>query len=178
MTENNIDSKIVKVNQETIQEQLQQLTTINPKIFQTMKTNQGITISELNEKGFKVLLFFTSSLGCIFCQGTLDDILGLKDQLLLMNTIPVIVHDEDNETYEKFINTNEKTKEFGQLHHLERNGIVKHFKLEQMDITLVNVIYSIGNGLVELFRLKKLGYFLDKSYFTKGLKIISQPIRN
>ena len=102
----------------------------------------------------------------------MDDIYNIKDQLLILNTIPVIVHGESDELYHKFISTNEKTQRFGELHHLDRKDFVKSFKLGHHPINLSEVAISLGNGIKELMRLKKLGYFLDKTYMTKGKNFI------
>jgi hypothetical protein len=96
------------------------------------------------------------------------DIYNIKDQLLILNTIPVILHDEDNETYATYINTNERTKKFSEFQHLERKGFSEHFKLGHMEKNFSTLIYTIGNGLVEMLRMSKLGYKYEKKYFSKG----------
>jgi hypothetical protein len=112
-----------------------------------------------------------TSVGCPFCQGTMLDIYNIKDQLLILNTIPVILHDEDNETYATYINTNENTKKFEEFQHLERKGFTEHFKLEHMEKNFSTFIYMIGNGLKEMLRMKNLGYNYEKKYFSKGLTV-------
>ena len=97
----------------------------------------------------------------------MDDIYALKDQLLCLNTVPVICHEESNEKYEKYINTNSTTKKFAELYHLERASFETHFKLKRFKKSLGEVVSMLG-GSNEFFRIKKLGYILDKSYFTKS----------
>ncbi len=79
----------------------QDLTYVDPKIFEDMKSDQGPTISELNKKGFKVVLYFMRALGCVHCmvnflftKGTLEDIYTLYPQLIKLNTYPIIVYKE------------------------------------------------------------------------------------
>jgi hypothetical protein len=113
------------------------------------------------------LLFFTSSIGCIHCKGTIHDIFSLKDQLLKLNCIPVICHEEDYETYDKFLNTNETTKKFSSMLHLERKEVKKHFELRHFS-KLVETLEFLKKGWQEVIRLSKLNLKNELSYFTKG----------
>jgi hypothetical protein len=120
----------------------------------------------LNKKGVKVLLFFTSSIGCLNCRGTIHDIFELQEQLLKLNCVPVIAHEEGYEKYEKFINSSEETKKFKDLLHLERKSVSKHFKLKNFN-KLSETAAFIKRGLSEMKRLKGLGLKNEPSYFTK-----------
>eukprot|EP01080_Neovahlkampfia_damariscottae_P013072 gene13072-8279_t len=98
------EKRTQKVEKKSQQEQLSCLQ-VEPELFDQMKTAAGVTISDLNAKGYKVLLFFTSHVGCMNCKGTMYDIYMLQAEFLKMNCIPVIVHEESYETYYKFLNS-------------------------------------------------------------------------
>eukprot|EP01080_Neovahlkampfia_damariscottae_P008720 gene8720-668_t len=102
--ENKNNLKVQKVDERALQEQLSCLQ-VEPELFDQMKTAAGVTISDLNAKGYKVLMFFTSHIGCMNCKGTMYDIYMLQAEFLKMNCIPVIVHEESYETYYKFLNS-------------------------------------------------------------------------
>jgi hypothetical protein len=103
---------------------------IDPKeIFVSMINNKGVSIAE-------VLIFFVSFIGCAHCQGTLDYIVDLAEQLLLLNVIPVFVHNESEEKYQEWSKESERTLEISQkLLHLQRNKqIKKHFKMKSFSL--------------------------------------------
>eukprot|EP01080_Neovahlkampfia_damariscottae_P001881 gene1881-1022_t len=139
-----------------IDEQTKNITEVPSDIFQNMKTSEGVSISELNKQGMKVLLFFTSHIGCIFCQGTLNDIYHLKDQLMLLNVIPVICHHEDNATYEQFLNETPSKQRFKTFAHLERKKWNEYFKMESVkDLDLTFDIAMKNGGDKETERIMK-----------------------
>ena len=129
---------------------------------------KGLTISDLNKKGLKVLIFFTASIGCLHCKGTIHDIYNLQKELLKLNCIPVIAHQEDYESYDKFINSSDATKKFSEILHMERKSFVKYFKLQHFGI-LSETAAFLKRGISEMSRLKKLGLKNETKYFTKGL---------
>ena len=51
------------INKEIQQEQKTNLTKVPKEIFEEIIANDGISVAELNKKGAKVLLFFTTSIG-------------------------------------------------------------------------------------------------------------------
>jgi hypothetical protein len=118
---------------ETIQVSSTQ-THVDPFVFKKMITNKGISIAELNNQGLKVLLFFSTTLGCLFVQGIMHDILQIKDQLLKLNTIPVIVHNETIEEVEKILELNENTKKLKDLLFIEKKEFRKDFKVPSITI--------------------------------------------
>lgn len=138
-----------------ISDKKQKLTNVDPKVFSEMVTSEGLSISQMNDMGVKVILFFSSSLACPYCQGTIDDIYELKTELGKLNIVPVICHEESNEVWQEFIELGEKNKRFSELLHLERTPFNKHFKL---DSTIGSfIIETLGVGIEELKRLKKKG---------------------
>jgi len=137
------------------------------EIYKKMITSTGVSIADLNNNGYKVLLFFTSHIGCMNCKGTLYDIHTLQDEFLKMNCIPVIAHEENYETYEKFINSSPQTKIFGNLLHMERRSFGDRFKLK--DSTVMLEAYSLlRKGYQEAYRLMKLGYKNELTFLPKG----------
>lgn len=62
-------------------------TKVDPKIFKEMKTDQGITVDELCQKGCKVLLYFLFSVGCPFCQGRIEDLFQMYESIIKLNYI-------------------------------------------------------------------------------------------
>jgi hypothetical protein len=157
-TENTrLPSKILTKNWDSLSiDEQQTVTYIDPKVFEEMRTNTEITISELNNQGWKVLLFFSSAVGCIHCQGTMEDIYEISNELLKLNTIPVIVHEESIENYNKFINSNSSTKKYSIFMHLNRFEFVHHFKLTK-EHTLSKIWSYAQSGFPEFNRLKKIG---------------------
>eukprot|EP01080_Neovahlkampfia_damariscottae_P002737 gene2737-4146_t len=151
-------------------QQLKQCTTVDSKIFEEMKTSEGISIAELN-MGLKVLIFFTSSIGCMHCKGTIHDIYTLQEELLKLNCIPVIAHEEDYETYDKFINSCDTTKKFSEILHMERKSYVKHFKLQHFS-KIGETVAFLKRGFLEASRLAKLGLKNEMKYFTKDTETI------
>eukprot|EP01080_Neovahlkampfia_damariscottae_P002739 gene2739-4148_t len=131
-----------------------------------MVTSEGISIAELS-KTHKVLLFFTSSLGCIFCKGTINDIYELQDELLKLNCIPIIAHEEDYKTYDKFLNSCQANNKFSEIIHIERKPFVKKFQLKHFGM-MAETGALIKRGLTEMSRLSKLGLKLEPyTYFMK-----------
>jgi len=112
-------------------------------------------------------LFFTSSIGCLNCKGTIHDIYVLQEELLKLNCIPVIAHEEDYKTYDNFINSCEATKKFSEILHVERKSFVKHFKLQHFG-KISETAAFIKRGISEASRISKLGLKNESKYFTKG----------
>ena len=84
------DTSIIEVSDTTkiegrIQKLQKECLSVEPELFEEMKTSAGITIADLNKKGYKVLLFFTSHIGCMNCKGTIHDIYSLQGEFLKMN---------------------------------------------------------------------------------------------
>jgi peroxiredoxin len=100
------EAKIYKVKKEN-----KELITVDPKVFDEMKTEQGVTISEINEKGGKVLLYFLRALGCAYCMGALEDLYNLYPELLKMNTYIVIVYKEKKKVFDEYMK-NERTQRY------------------------------------------------------------------
>ena len=103
------------------------------------------------------------------CKGTIHDIYLLQEELLKLNCIPVIAHEENYETYDKFINSCEATKKFSEILHMERKYFVKHFKLQHFG-RLSETAAWLKRGVSEMIRLSKLGLKNEPQYFTKGKK--------
>jgi hypothetical protein len=75
LTEKELSSpKLIKIDKENQEKQNSNLPVVPCEIFESMIDNKGVSIAGYNKKGFKVLLFFVSFIGCPHCQGTLDDI--------------------------------------------------------------------------------------------------------
>jgi hypothetical protein len=185
------NSKMITLDEEDIKKQQENLLNIPKKLFQNMVDNTGTSVADYNKKGFKVLLFFTSYLGCTACQGTLHDIVDLKKQLLLLNVIPIIVHNESQEVYEKWSQENEKTKEFSkELLHLQRTKEIKnHFKLRKSHwlkmaafdfptnpqfITELKRLASLGIGTFTKYANDETLGILAACYVISDCKVISQ----
>jgi hypothetical protein len=162
------NNSLIKIDEITKNEQKNDLTKIDSKLFSKMITSSGESISELNQKGWKVLLFFSAAVGCPHCQGTMEDVYALHDQLLKLNTIPVICHGESNEKYGEFIQTNERTKKYEIFKHLDRNDFVEDFKLEKEN-PFVQMLSYAKSGLSELRRLSGLG--------VKSIDTLAKPER-
>ena len=116
------------------------------------------------------MLFFTASVGCIHCRGTIHDIYDLKDELLKLNCIPVIAHEENYETYDKFLNTSDVHKKFSSILHIERKSFVKYFKLQHFEI-FSETYNFLMRGLTEISRISKLGYNNEMEYYVQGKEI-------
>jgi hypothetical protein len=149
---------------ETIQVSSTQ-THVDSSVFKRMITNKGISIAELNHQGLKVLLFFSTTLGCIFVQGIMHDILEIKEQLLKLNTIPVIVHNETSEDVEKILELNENTKKLKDLLFIEKKEFRKDFKIPTINLEKDSMTCKYDECHdKEKQRLKELG-FSDFSSF-------------
>jgi hypothetical protein len=188
---NKDSSKMIKLDEEEINKQQENLLDVPKILFENMIDNTGTSVAEYNKKGFKVLLFFTSYLGCTACQGTLHDIVDLKNQLLLLNVIPIIVHNESQDIYEKWSQENEKTKEFSkELLHLQRTKEIKnHFKLRKSHwlkmatfdfptnpqfITELKRLASLGIGTFTKYANDETLGILAACYVINDCKVISQ----
>ena len=172
---------VKKIEKKIQQDQQKNCLVVEPELFDVMKTSsgkiqnsiliipkKGVTISELNQKGFKVLLFFASHVGCINCKGTMYDIHLIQEDLLKMNCIPVIVHEESYEVYDEFLNSSEETKIFSNILHMERKSFVNRFKIEESSL-LTHAINFFKKGYTESIRSAKLGYKNELTYLPKGL---------
>lgn len=143
------------------------VTQVDAKVFKEMVTNEGLSISQMNDMGVKVILFFSTSLACPYCQGTIDDIYELKMELAKLNIVPIVCHEETDETWEEFVDLSSANKKFGELLHLNRTKWNKNFKLESSVGSLI--METLGAGLQELKRLKsngikgKLSWFKDET---------------
>jgi hypothetical protein len=158
------NSNLIKIDSETHKKQTTNLPNVPSELFEKMIDNKGISIASYNKSGFKVLLFFMSYLGCAHCQGTLDDIVSLREQLFLLNVIPIVVHNENDQTYEEWALESEKTRSISQeLLHLQRTKEVKkYFKMKSVSVMKLLTAESfptLGNvsASVEIKRLAKLG---------------------
>eukprot|EP01080_Neovahlkampfia_damariscottae_P002738 gene2738-4147_t len=140
---------------------------IDPSVFENMKTSGGIALGDIS-KSMRVLLFFTSSVGCMFCKGTMNDIYSLQEELLKLNCIPVIAHEEDNKTYEKCLNSHKTTQKFLSILHMERKPFVEYFKLQHFG-RLSETAAWLKRGIIEASRLAKLGMKNEPSYFKNGI---------
>ena len=166
------DTSIIEVSDTTkiegrIQKLQKECLSVEPELFEEMKTSAGITIADLNKKGYKVLLFFTSHIGCMNCKGTIHDIYSLQGEFLKMNCIPVIAHEEDYETYDTFINSSPQTKIFSDILHMERKQFGKRFHLKGSTI-IEEAISVLRKGYAEAYRLMKMGYKNELTYLPKG----------
>eukprot|EP01080_Neovahlkampfia_damariscottae_P007434 gene7434-11757_t len=130
------NSKVIKVDEATMKEQKSKLPKVPKELFEKMVDNTGTSVAEYNRQGYKVLLFFMSYLGCHFCQGTLDDIVDLQEQLLLLNVIPIVVHNENQKTFDEWAQESERTQLISkQILHLQRTKeIKKYFKMRSVSV--------------------------------------------
>ena len=110
--EKKLEKKQTDTKSEKELNQPKKLTKVPKELFEKMVDNSNTSVAEYNRQGFKVLLFFTSHLGCPHCQGTMDDILDQRKQLYLLNTIPIVVHNESEKVFEQWSNENERTKKY------------------------------------------------------------------
>jgi hypothetical protein len=60
----------------------------------------------------------------------------MTEQLLLLNVIPVIVHNESEEKYQEWAKESERTQEISQkILHFQRNKLMKkHFKMKSISL--------------------------------------------
>lgn len=152
MSESSLKQKLIEEKPEFFfkddKVKLQNLTTVKPEIFDKMKTDQGPTVSDFNQKGYKVVLFFMKSVSCQFCSGTLDDIYALYETLLKLNTVVIICYQESYKDYQNFLN--EKPK-FAELYSLQQNPFKKYFNLKNMSFfEVVGNMYKTFDGLIKL----------------------------
>jgi hypothetical protein len=163
-------SQFVTIDKETKEQQTSNLPEIPEKLFESMIDNEGYSVSDYNKKGFKVLLFFVSFIGCANCQGTLDDIVDLTEQLFLLNVIPIVVHNEDEETFQEWANESEQTQNISKkiLHFQRTKEIKKYFKLNSVS-TVKYLTDSVGNlaAAAEVNRLALRGLKLVRKFMTK-----------
>jgi hypothetical protein len=132
------------------------LTKVERDILAQITTSSGSAL-EINQQGNKLLLFFVGSLGCPFCNGTMEDIYTLHDTLIKLHIVPVIVHHETDEEYEKFISTDERTEKYRDILHCSRTKDVNMaFKLKSTDF-LGKMMEILQGAISELSRLGEMG---------------------
>lgn len=131
---------------------INKLTFVKPETFEKMKTDQGPTISELCEKGYKVVLFFMKTVACPFCNSTLEDIFALYETFYKMNTLIVICYQEEPEVFQQFIKEYSK---FEPLYRLYSPPFQEEFKIEHFSI-----LSHILNKNIAWF----IGYYNITSY--------------
>jgi thioredoxin-related protein len=85
-------------------------TKVSERIFEEMITNKGESVKEINENGSSVLLIFLRHLGCIFCNGVIDEVYNQLENFEKLNCVPVLVHIEGKETTEKYFSLSVKEK--------------------------------------------------------------------
>eukprot|EP01080_Neovahlkampfia_damariscottae_P001332 gene1332-11414_t len=151
------------------------------EIFDKMIDNTGTSVSQYNQKGFKVLLFFSSFLGCPYCQGTLDDIVDLQDQLLLLNVIPIVVHNENQKTYDEWLQQTEKTKKLSnKLLYLQTTQEIKRsFRMRSTSVLEIQQlplkrIGSRGLKAMAKFITKETARLLAACFVVSNGQVISE----
>ena len=138
-------------------EQKTKLTILNENLLKKMILNTKETIFEVCQKNEKILFFFPCSLGCPYCQGTLEDLYkSISDDSEEENFLPIILHDEDEKNFKLFIDFNERTKKFSNLKHIQRKDFIKEFIIEKEKFEL-NIWNFAKNGISEYRRLSGLG---------------------
>jgi hypothetical protein len=147
-----------------------ELTKVDPEIFKKMIDNKGYSVADYNQLGFRVLLFFTSSLGSIYCQGTMNDILELDSEFTKMNIIPMVIHTESNSKFEEMISSSETTQKFATLLHMERQDFMKDFNFNPNN--LIEELRNIDEKVPEVQRLKNAGLKILTNLFPE---IASMP---
>lgn len=152
----------------TIETENKKITQVEATVFKEMITNEGLSISQMNDQGVRVILFFSSSLACPYCQGTIDDIYELKNELAKLNVVPVVCHAETNQVWNEFVQLTDNNRKFEELLHLERTKWNKYFKLESSVSSLI--LETLGSGIQELKRLKANGIKGKLSWFSEETK--------
>ncbi|KAL0478026.1 hypothetical protein AKO1_005337 [Acrasis kona] len=66
---------------------------VSDEYFRTVMTNTGLSVGQLSAS-HKVMLVFIRNTGCCFCEEAIRDVTHNYIELLKLNTIPVIVHQE------------------------------------------------------------------------------------
>jgi hypothetical protein len=65
-------------------------------------TNKGSSVGSLNEK-HKILLLFMRHTKCCFCKEAIHDLCDNYTALLQLNSLPILVHQESNAHFDKFL---------------------------------------------------------------------------
>lgn len=133
---------------------------IPPELFDTMITNQGVSISDLNRSGLKVVLFFMRHFACAYCLANIDEIYNLHDSLLKNSCIPVLVHMETEESIAEYYSTTERKKEFLSMHRMRQTDeIMKYFGINQQSI-----LAGVASALKFTFISKMRGFMVDEGF--------------
>eukprot|EP01080_Neovahlkampfia_damariscottae_P002548 gene2548-3510_t len=132
------------------------ITTIDSDILRRIICDEESNKKMNGKHSEKYLFFFPCSLGCPYCQGTLEDLYTSKIDELNETITPLICHEEDQKSYETFLNYNERTKKYSKYRHLERSTFINLFniKREKNELNLWNFA---TNGITEYARLSSLG---------------------
>eukprot|EP01080_Neovahlkampfia_damariscottae_P005242 gene5242-8853_t len=139
---------------------------VPPEIFDEMITNTGFSVSDFCKFGMNVLLVFTNTVGCLFCQGTLQDIYDLKEELNKLNTVPIIVFEEDDTLLKKFFDLNKFNKPFRSLPRIKSTEKIRQIfqqrSVPEFGAAVENVKAFSGP---EYGRLENLGFAMMRDKF-------------
>lgn len=144
-------------------------TKVNKDIFDTMKTDQGPTVSELCDQGAKVLLYFLNSVGCMFCQGRMLDMYNMYESLSKLNVAIILLYNESTENYKKFLQMQDK--EYSEIFYSMKqtnsdykyNDIFDIHKEEIISKDTLKLVLS-DNFYVQMKRLKGIGIKAIKEF--------------
>lgn len=138
------------------------ITKVDPKVFVGMKTDQGITVDELCQKGCKVLLYFVYSVGCAFCQGRIDELYNMYDSITKLNVVPILLYNDDSKDYKEFIEKNKRNDNYDVFLSMPQENLTKVFNIQPLPKFYFSVHY-----FKEKFRLEKLGITTNKTVMSK-----------
>jgi hypothetical protein len=119
---------------ETEKEEDSNLIQVDPLFFDGMVTDQGPSIGELNDKGYTLILYFMRALGCIHCNGALEDIYSIYLPLIKMNIYPVIIYKETKKVYEEYLEFSERTQRYKIFHSMNSKDYAKTFQLKTLNM--------------------------------------------
>lgn len=142
---------------------MSELTKVDPNFFKEMKTDQGITVDELCQKGVKVLLYFLYSLGRPFCQGRIDDLFNMYESITKLGVVPIVLYNEDTEDYKDFVQKNRKSDNYDVFLSMKQNEFNKIFKIQSFSKFSALSI----NFFSRLFRLLQSGITKNTEYVEK-----------
>jgi peroxiredoxin len=170
MSENNI----IKITKEENEKYLKGLVHIDPDYFKKMKTDQGKTVSDLNNQGFTVLLYFVRALACPFCNEALEDIYELYPTLLKLNTMPIIIYKEKKEDFEEYLDQDERTQRYKILMTMKNEGYWKEFGLKRLNTDKIKK--NQNRILSEKERIKQRDITPGKLTISEDLATVAKAI--
>lgn len=152
----------VPVNYETKQKKSIDLplTFVNPELFKKMVTDQGPSVADFCNNGYKVVLFFMKNLSCPFCTGTLDDIHAYYETLYKLNYIVIICYQEKPKLYAQYIKERPK---FAPIYSLHQKPFQDDFKMEHFSVA-THLLTKNVKWFVDCYKLSTYGSYPALEY--------------